>query len=116
MDPLAPTAFDATFSAAAVIIPIIIVLGIVFSVVTAVRKASVLRKAGLDPFTAEAQLLAQARNSQLLAPERASDRAPEQPTDRSAEARLAEAQDLHDRGLITADELGEIRQRIIDGL
>jgi len=36
MDPLTPTAFDATFSAAAVIIPLLIVGVIVFSVVVAV--------------------------------------------------------------------------------
>ena len=30
-----------------------------------------------------------------------------------AEARLAEAQDLFQRGLITADEHGEMRQRIL---
>lgn len=107
MDPLTPTAFDATFSAAAVIIPLLIVGVIVFSVVVAVRKASVLRKAGLDPFSAEAQLLAQARSSRLLAPAK---------EERPSEARLAEAQDLHARGLITADELGEIRQRILGEL
>ena len=112
MDPLTPTAFDATFSAAAVIIPLLIVGVIVFSVVIAVRKASVLRKAGLDPFTAEAQLLAQARSSRLLAPEKDDDRT----TERPSEVRLAEAQDLHARGLITADELGEIRQRILGEL
>ena len=111
MDPLTPTAFDATFSAAAVIIPLLIVGVIVFSVVIAVRKASVLRKAGLDPFTAEAQLLAQARSSRLLAPEKDDDRSTGRPSDR-----LAEAQALHDRGLITADELGEIRQRILGEL
>ena len=110
MDPLAPTGFDTMFSAAFVIVVLVIVAGIVFSVVTAARKASVLRKAGLDPFTAEAQLLAQARSSRLLAPERTDD------ISRPAQARLAEAQDLHDRGLITGDELGEIRQRILDGL
>ena len=105
MDPLAPDAFDATFSAASVIIPLLIVGGIAFSIVVAVRKAAVLRKAGLSPMTAEAQLLAQAHQSRLLAPERA--------PGRSAESRLAEAQELHDRGLITADELGEIRQRVL---
>ncbi|KQR08402.1 hypothetical protein ASF78_19195 [Cellulomonas sp. Leaf334] len=33
--------------------------------------------------------------------------------DRSASVRLAEAQDLYRRGLITADEHGEMRQRIL---
>ena len=101
MDPLAPTGPDQSFAAVFVIFALVVVGGIVFSVVTAVRKASVLKDAGLDPFTADAQVLAQASASQLLAPER------------SAESRLAEAQDLHARGLITADELGEIRQRIL---
>ena len=44
---------------------------------------------------------AQVHRSRALAPER------------TAEARLAEAVDLHQRGLITADELGEMRQRIL---
>ena len=36
--------------------------------------------------------------------------------ERSAESRLTEAQDLYRRGLVTADELGELRQRILGEL
>ena len=78
-----------------------VVVGLVATVVIAVRKRNVLRAAGLDPSTADAQLLAQAHTSRALAPER------------SAETRLAEALDLHRAACVTADELGEIRQRIL---
>lgn len=100
-NPLLPTAYDATFSAVFVLVSVLVVAGIAWSVVVAARKRTVLRDAGLDPLTADAQILAQAHKSLSLAPVR------------SAEERLAEAQDLFRRGLITADELGEMRQRIL---
>ena len=100
-NPLLPTAADAAFNAVFVIVALLIVAGIIWSVVAAARKRTVLRDAGLDPMTADAQVLAQAHKSLALAP------------GRTADARLAEAQDLYTRGLVTADELGEMRQRIL---
>jgi len=100
-NPLLPSANDAAFEAVFVLVAALIFAGIIWSIVVAARRRTVLRDAGLDPLTADAQLLAQAHRSLALAPER------------SAEARLAEAQDLFRRGLITADELGEMRQRIL---
>jgi hypothetical protein len=99
--PLAPSGGDTAFAAFFLLVTAFIVVGLVASVVVAVRKRNVLRDAGLDPFTAEEQVLGQVHRSQALAPER------------TAESRLAEAVDLHRRGLITADELGEMRQRIL---
>lgn len=103
--PLQPTGFDAAFSAVFAIVAVLILVGIVSSVVVAVRRRTVLRDAGLDPLTADAQVLAQMHHRLDLAPDRS--------VERSAESRLAEAVDLHQRGLITADELGEMRQRIL---
>lgn len=100
-DPLLPTGADVAFGAAFTIVPVLIVLGIVVALVSAVRRARVLRDAGLDPLTADAQVLAQAHQSLALAPER------------SVESRLAEAEDLRRRGLISADEHGEMRRRIL---
>ncbi|NUU15984.1 SHOCT domain-containing protein [Cellulomonas humilata] len=100
-DPLAPAASDTAFGVVFFLVTVTIVVLIIASAVRASRNRSVLREAGLDPATATSQVLAQAHQSQLLAPPR------------SAETRLAEAIDLHQRGLITTDELGELRQRIL---
>ncbi|WP_421743202.1 hypothetical protein [Cellulomonas sp.] len=103
-DPLAPAASDTGFGVVFFLISVVIVVLIIASAVKASRNRSVLREAGLDPATAESQILAQAHKSQLLAP------------GRTAESRLAEAHDLHERGLITADELGALRERILGDL
>jgi len=69
------------------------------SIATAfVRNRRVLRDSGLDPMTAQAQLAARLAQGPLGAPAQ------------SLEQRLAELDDLHRRGLITAEEHAEGRR------
>ena len=76
---------------------------VVFIITSTVRNARVLRKAGLDPLTAQSQLAARAGRSQLLSPHR------------SLEERLAELDDLRERGVITAEEHAAARARALGG-
>jgi hypothetical protein len=68
------------------------------------KNARALRAGGLDPLTAEAQLVTRVANSQMLAPAA-------QPA--TLEQRLAEVDDLARRGVISADELSAARARIL---
>ncbi|TYP89085.1 SHOCT domain-containing protein [Blastococcus xanthinilyticus] len=73
-----------------------------YIVTTAVRSRRVLRDAGLDPVAAPAQLVARLAQGPLARPAT------------SLEARLAELDDLHRRGLITAAEHAAARARALD--
>jgi hypothetical protein len=86
--PLAPGWFEVLFGVVALLILSIVVL----TVVMAVRNIRALQRAGLDPTTVQADLVARLADSDLLAP------AP------SLEARLAELADLRARGLISDEE------------
>ena len=83
--PLLPSTYDLAWSAAVVVGPLLVLAIVVLAAVMTIRRSAAQKVAGLDPET----------------------------PGRSAESRLAEAADLHRRGLITADELGELRQRIL---
>lgn len=76
-------------------------------VATTIWRMSVLRSGGLNPFVAREQL--EARLNQSL-----QERPPES-AGRSIEQRLAELEDLHERGVISADELTTARAKIIAG-
>jgi hypothetical protein len=74
---------------------------------TSIWRFSVLRSGGLNPFVAREQL--EAKLNQSLTP------ATPPPDARSIEDRLSELDDLHNRGVITADELSTGRAKIIAG-
>jgi hypothetical protein len=74
---------------------------LVVAVIVGIWRAVVLRRAGLNPLIADAQLEARLAGSQALSP------------GRSAEDRLAELADLHERGVITDDELAAARLKVI---
>jgi hypothetical protein len=74
----------------------------VFTAVMIGRNGRVLRRAGIDPTTAGAQLAVRMINGQ--------------PAASSASSRLAELGDLRDRGLITAEEYDARRAQIIAGI
>jgi len=74
---------------------------------TSIWRYSVLRSGGLNPIVAREQL--EAKLNQTLTP------APPPPDAKSMEERLAELDDLHNRGVITADELSAGRAKIIAG-
>ncbi len=76
---------------------------LVIAVVVSIWRASVLRRAGLNPLTADVQLEARLANSQALKPAK------------SIEERLAELGDLHQRGVISDEELAAARLKVISG-
>ena len=71
---------------------------IIFS---ATRRHKAAKAAGLDPFAGDVQLMGQAKNSAMLAPERA------------VAERLAEIDALRDAGTISPDEHAAARARIL---
>jgi hypothetical protein len=104
--PSFPTGFIVLF----VIVGILIVVGVIVSVSTGIRRASVLRSGGLSPFYAKEQLEVElAKNLRgAVAP------APGQPA-KTTEQRLAELDNLHERGVISGEERAAGRARIIGG-
>ena len=72
---------------------IFILLIVVFMIFSIVRRYRAAQQAGLDPFAGDIQVMGQVKNSALLAPER------------SVADRLAEVDQLHAAGTISADEL-----------
>ena len=76
---------------------------VVFGVVAFVRNRRVLRQAGIDPTTAGSQLAVRLIRGQPSA------RPP-------ASSRLAELDDLRNRGLLTAEEYAARRAEIIAGI
>jgi hypothetical protein len=84
-----------------------VVLFILFAIIgigTAIWRFSVLRSGGLNPFVAKEQLEARLAQSQLMTPP--------DPV-KSIEQRLAELDDLRDRGVISADEHAAARAKVI---
>jgi uncharacterized membrane protein len=75
----------------------------VVMVVMISRNAAKARELGHDPLTMQTELAARAMDSELLAPRP------------SLEARLAELDDLHARGVITADEHAKARAEVLAG-
>ena len=74
---------------------------IVLMVVSATKRYRAAKRAGLDPFAGDIQMMQTARESQLMAPAR------------SVEERLAEVDELRRAGTITAEEHTAARARII---
>ena len=90
LNPLVPTLGDVVLA----LVALLLVVGvIVVVIVTIVRRSRPARQSGPGAHTDRAVT-----------------------SHRSPEARLTEAQELHRRGLLTADELDEIRQRVLADL
>jgi hypothetical protein len=66
----------------------------------------VLRSGGLNRFVAREQLESRLAQSQLMSPP---------PAEKTVEQRLAEIDDLLDRGVITQEEHAQARVKIISG-
>lgn len=89
---------------------VLFVIVAIIAVGGAIWRAVVLSRGGLNPFVAKEQLEAQlARNLRNAAPSTSA-----QPL-KTTEERLAELDDLHERGLITAEERAAGRAKIIGG-
>jgi hypothetical protein len=86
------------------IVPVIIIVGFVVVIGTAIYRFYAARREGLDPLAGDIQLMGAAKQSQMLAPER------------SLEERLAEIDTLLAAGTITQDEHDAARARIIASL
>jgi Short C-terminal domain len=84
-------------------IAIFVIVG-VCGIGAGIWRFAVLRSGGLNPLVAREQLEARLAQSQLLTPA-----AP----GKSIEQRLAELDDLHARGVITADEHAAARAKVI---
>jgi hypothetical protein len=89
-------------------IALLVFMGVmlVIAIASAIWKSSVLRSGGLNPLIAREQLEAKLYRSQLAAPPAAG---------KPIEQRLAELEDLHERGVISNAELAAARAKIIAG-
>lgn len=90
--------FEAAFLIVFGLIALLVVAGFAFVAYSAIRSARAARRAGIDPFTNEAQLIAQAvagRGQPL-------------------EQRLAELDELHRRGVISTEEHRTARSRALE--
>ena len=98
-DPLVPGAMETGFLVVFALVGLLVVVGFVAVGYAVVRSARAARRSGIDPFTSEAQLLAQAVSGQV----------------RPLEQRLAELDDLLRRGVISPDEHRAARARALEG-
>lgn len=105
--------FMAAFSALFIIIPIIIVGVIVLMIVLAVLNARRLRSKGINPLASEAEIMADAVRSSAAQRSAAQPPAAAAPT---LEARLAEIDQLHAAGKITAAERDAARASVLGTL
>ena len=85
------------------IVVLFIIAVAVVMVVMISRNAAKARELGHDPLTMQTELAARAMDAELLAPRP------------SLEARLAELDELHARGVITADEHAKARAEALAG-
>jgi hypothetical protein len=90
--------FETAFLVAFAGVALLVLVGFAFVAYAAVRSARAARRAGIDPFTNDAQVLAQAISGQ----------------GRTVEQRLAELDDLHRRGVISPEEHRSARARALE--
>ena len=94
------TGFEPWFLVALGLAGAVIVAGFVFVAYAIVRSARAARRAGVDPFTPDGVLLADAVRGRAGTP---------------LEQRLAELDDLHRRGVISAEEHAAARRKALEG-
>ena len=101
---LSPDGPPTFFLVAFAVVGLLVLCGFVLALVTALRNRRVLKDAGLDPLTAQAQLAVRFAQSGMLAPS--------VPT-QTLEQRLSELSDLHTRGVISDEELAAARAKAL---
>ncbi|GAA3527040.1 hypothetical protein GCM10022234_25350 [Aeromicrobium panaciterrae] len=94
---------DSTFSTIFTLAAIAIALGFAFTIFVAIRNFMAAKKAGYDPFTLQTDLTTTAMKSGMMSPSK------------SMEARLAEVDGLHERGVISDAEHAAARAAILKG-
>ncbi len=117
LDPSAGMGMSSGFATLFAIIVVLVIAGGVAGVVINARRYRLLRRAGHDPLTVDAAIAAKILDSDLL---RSDTTRPEgadalEAPERSVEQRLAEVDDLHARGVISADERAAARAAILAG-
>lgn len=85
------------------VVVVLIVAGGALVVLSAIRNARRLRQAGIDPLTAQSELLVRLHGSQLLA------------GGSGLEEKLAELDRLHEKGRISAHERQQARAALLGG-
>ena len=90
---------ETAFLVLAVVVGLLVLGGFLVVGYTMLRSARAARRAGIDPFTTPAQLVAQALSG----------------SGSSLEQRLAELDDLHRRGVISGDEHRAARAKALGG-
>ena len=95
--------FETPFLIAFAFVGLLVMAGFAFVVYAAIRSARAARRSGIDPFTPDAQLLAQAISGRGRGRGRG----------QTIEQRLAELDDLHRRGVISTDEHRTARARAL---
>lgn len=103
-----------------ILVAAVIAAGFVRTAIYLVRRRRILREAGFDPMVAGVQMGARLANSALFNPpappgQAAAAGTTSQPgaPERTVEQKLADLQDLFDRGVISSEELHEARLKII---
>ncbi len=95
--------FPPLFAVMFVVVGLIVAGVFVMALVGAVRSRKVLRDSGLDPLAAHAQIAARFAQGPLATPEK------------TLEQRLTELDDLHRRGVISAEEHAAARTAALRG-
>lgn len=97
--PLGPTWFEIAFG----VVALLILVGFVTTLLLAIRNVRVVRRAGKDPWTLQAEIATKLASSEVLAPSR------------SVEERLGELDDLLARGVISSSEHTAARAAVLAG-
>lgn len=97
--PAGGTGFETAFTAAFVVVGLIVLAGFLFVGYSMVRGARAAKRAGVDPFTPESVLIADALRG---------------PGGKPLEQRLTELDDLHRRGVISSEEHAAARRKALE--
>lgn len=105
--------FDLVFT----LFPLLIIAFLVFAAFVGYRNYRAAKRGGVDPFAVDTELKVRAIRSDFLRADRdlRTDRDPQSAGTASIETRLAELDDLHQRGVISADERTTARAEILAG-
>lgn len=113
-----PTGMDGMASGFSAVFALVLVLGIVgsiFGLVIRARKYRILKDAGIDPLTVDAQIAAKVLRSDALAPRASEPVVATPPPAPTIEQRLVELDDLRARGIISDEEHREARAAVLRG-
>lgn len=108
-----PTSDQGTFNAVFGVFATIVVIVIVISIVVAIMRAKKVVDSGHNPLTLQTELELKVLDSAALAPGGASPTVDPSPAGESIEARLQKLADLHEKQLISDEELAAARAKVL---